>query len=153
MVSPVTPAPNTVTRMATMVLRHGEKPLAVSGGALSRQIVMSREVAESERTGVVPSGHPVLQTRFFAGWLRCLCGESVPPTLWWNWKCSVRKRVAILWPASKFHETRDNLSPALDGRIYLHMSAICWPAACAPNGRTRPVGCGQYMGTGSVIGT
>ena len=46
-----------------MVLQRQEGACRI-GCALSRQIVMSREFAESERTGVVPSGHPVLQTRF-----------------------------------------------------------------------------------------
>ena len=73
MVSPVTPAPNTVTRMATMVLQRQEGACRI-GCALSRQIVMSREFAESERTGVVRLATPNFKTRS-AGSLHCICGS------------------------------------------------------------------------------
>jgi hypothetical protein len=65
---------------------------------------MSREVPESERTGIVR-----LATKYFntvlAGWLGCLCGESVPPTPWWNWKCSVSKAPRFCGPPRRRRST------------------------------------------------
>ena len=141
-VSPVTPAPNTVTRMATMVLQRREAACRI-GWCL---VAPDRDVEgspESERTGIVRLATKYFNTVFSRMAPRPLRGigpansvvelEVLGPVMrsrprtgsGYTYHTAGLERGTA---ASSSNETGTTSRP-LDGRIYLHMSAICWLAA------------------------